>query len=646
MVWVAFDTETYLIQDGLLAPRMVCLSWYDGEDGGVVLADDGCALLHEWLDDPSTYLVSHQVDFDIAVCMAHDPTLIEPFFKALRAGRIHDTKVREKIINLAFGDLDFKLGAYGKTMKLKYSLAELVMEYFKVDISATKKGPDIWRLRYAELDGVPVHKWPEDAVSYAFDDAKWTWEVHREQARPRETDVGPIAGKGIIQAFPKEHVQDEVHQVQAMVALHLMSCWGMRTDKPHVDRFASELAAEVEKLEKGKKGLVKTGILQWDAKKEKYKKDTAILKQYVTDAYDGDPPMTPAGNVKTDKETIEAVDDKMLSRYVEWNHLQHLNNTYIPVLIRGTKVPLNPRYDTIRETGRTSCWNPNIQNQPRVGDVRTSYVPRPGYYYIDIDYDTFELRSFAQVALNMFGWSKMADALNAGHDDLHLELATEMLPYDYAYARDARAGKHGKKVADEVDNARDLTKVIHFGRPGGLVPKSFPAYAASYNVECDLEMAEYLWEISDNRWPEIPLYLDTISNYCGFGGEYTLIMHWTGLQRGRTYYTSACNCAWQALAAAAAKLALFNLAEECYTNRRSPLWNCRPVAFIHDQVLIEAPIDRAPDAAWRATEIMIESAQVPMPDVPIQATPALTDRWYKKASAVYDGNGNLTLWEP
>jgi hypothetical protein len=35
-----------------------------------------------------------------------------------------------------------------------------------------------------------------------------------------------------------------------------------------------------------------------------------------------------------------------------------------------------------------------------------------------------------------------------------------------------------------------------------------------------------------------------------------------------------------------------------------------------------------------------------LPDVPVTATPALMERWYKGAEAVYDPAGQLSPWRP
>ena len=101
---------------------------------------------------------------------------------------------------------------------------------------------------------------------------------------------------------------------------------------------------------------------------------------------------------------------------------------------------------------------------------------------------------------------------------------------------------------------------------------------------------------------------------------------------------------FQGMAADGAKRALFELARECWTAPESPLFGCRPVAFIHDEVLVESPKECAHEAAMRVREIMEREMMVCTPNVPASATPALATRWLKGAEPKYDDAGRLIPW--
>ena len=94
---VAFDTETWLIQPGRLAPPLVCLTWHDGVQGGILLRDAGLDWLAAQLADPDTRLVGANVAFDCGVAAQNRPALLPAIFAAYEAGRIVDVQIFERL---------------------------------------------------------------------------------------------------------------------------------------------------------------------------------------------------------------------------------------------------------------------------------------------------------------------------------------------------------------------------------------------------------------------------------------------------------------------------------------------------------------------------------------------------------------------
>jgi DNA polymerase I-like protein with 3'-5' exonuclease and polymerase domains len=111
----------------------------------------------------------------------------------------------------------------------------------------------------------------------------------------------------------------------------------------------------------------------------------------------------------------------------------------------------------------------------------------------------------------------------------------------------------------------------------------------------------------------------------------------TGRVRGSVGYSQARNTPFQGLAADGAKLALWDLYKAGY----------RCVAFIHDEVLIELPIDGDHTRHAELIDgILCEAMQRLTGSIPIACEYALTDRWRKEAEAVFDADGKLQLWYP
>jgi DNA polymerase-1 len=617
---LVFDFETYLIQPGLLAPRLVCgaVSW-DGEPELLFDADSAADVLEAGMAHEEL-LVGHNVAFDLGVLCAHRPSAIPAVFEHYRKGLVRDTKIRQQLIDIAAGCHNFPRADGTKG----YSLADLGKHYLGKDRSKEKKDENGWRMRYSELDGVPIGMWPREAARYALEDVEDTGAVFK--AQPAQ-------------------VANEIEATREAWALHLMSTWGMRTEESEVIKLKAllekEQAANFEILRA--EGLYK---LAGTKKAPKWTKDMAAIRERVIRAYainGQQPPETDSGKTSTDKDTLLRSGDETLKVLADGGGVDKILTTYIPVLEQGTKVPVNARFNPLVNSYRTSCSEPNLQNLPtgrRVGGVRDCFIPRPGYYFVSVDYETLELRALAQVCLKLFGYSQMAGALREGRD-LHLDMAAQMSDISYEDAKILYAAKD-----PGIKKARDCAKVANFGFPGGMGAESLVEFArASYKVELTVDDARELKEAFIESWPEMSDYFAHVSSLVGFG-DATLVSFGNGMVRGGVGYCDGCNHFFQNLAAQGAKAALFDVARECYTDADSALFGTRPVAFIHDEIVAEVPVEKAHEAAMRLSKVMCDTMSRFIPDVPITAKPALMKRWLKNAEDVYDPNGRLIPWEP
>ncbi len=110
-----------------------------------------------------------------------------------------------------------------------------------------------------------------------------------------------------------------------------------------------------------------------------------------------------------------------------------------------------------------NCSKPNLQNQPRKPGVRECFVPRPGWVFISSDYHTAELRSLAQVLLDWYGESQMAEALRAGKD-LHLVTGASIISATYEDMMTWYKGHHAPGCTDKSCVAGCLKKKAKDGR--------------------------------------------------------------------------------------------------------------------------------------------------------------------------------------
>ncbi len=83
---------------------------------------------------------------------------------------------------------------------------------------------------------------------------------------------------------------------------------------------------------------------------------------------------------------------------------------------------------------------------------------------------------------------------------------------------------------------------------------------------------------------------------CRETGVAEIVQLYSHRTRGMVPYTAACNTFFQGLGADGAKAALWDVTLRCYADETSPLYACRPVNFVHDQILMEVPLERAHEA--------------------------------------------------
>jgi len=606
MHWFALDTETEQIKPGLLVPRLVCVSWATHDQSGVITHEGAADLIKGLASTDGVGLIFHNAPYDLAVLIEHDEDLLEPLVELPEAGRIVDVGVIEQLQLIRAGTLH---------SNPRPSLASMASKHLNEDLA---KGEDTWRTRYGELRDVPLERWPADAVAYAQRDAEVTYRVFFAQG-----------GEG-------HGCADLNLQVCGHMALHALSAWGMRTDPEavaalEIDLLEATLAKRAE--------LLQAGILKAKSKGG-VSKDMKAIKARVEGALGALAPKTDKGATKTDDDTLARVDDYAIQLLREYQGDDKLLGTFVPVLWGGAATPINARYNVLVSTGRTSCGGPNMQQLPRKGGVRECFVPRPGHLFVSADWSAIEMVALAQVCLNLFGVSRLAEALN---DDLdpHLFVAAKLAGIDYAEAK-RRYDAGDEMIAD----LRQLSKIANFGYAGGMGAATFVDYARGYGRTISTEMGESLKRAWMGAWPEMSRYFEYISVITGDMGPKQIEQQVSGRVRGGIGFCDGANTLFQGLVADAAKHTLWELFKACYVNPAKALYGCRPVAFIHDEIIAEAPEDHAPEMGDALAQLMIDTASLWMPDVKVKAEPVLMRRWFKGAKTVRDAQGRLQVWEP
>lgn len=652
-------------------------------------------------------MVAHNAPFDWGVMVRHVEGML-PFAVAAVEDKHRwstDTKIREQLFCIATDNFKFDRRINKKRDSGGFSLAELVLIHFGEDITGdkvrlsklikegvpTSQWP--WRYRYEELEDTPLSQWPDEAVAYALEDAIQAYRVVHAQSGTLVLPEGSVC--------VDEVYVDEFAQCRADLALHLASINGVTVDADEVEAFVERVEAEAAKSHKiaedngwrkinkckacapGKRTNSGTGwygnpphlvrCMTCNAdpnylppKSRKPMDDSqrgncrARLEEWVTYAYGGCPPRTDPteamqakgiyeGNIKTDADTLRFSGEAVLEKYAEGLAAEKLRNTYCKFLVQAAEVgTLHASYNVLVRSGRTSSFNPNQQNPPRVGGYRECFKAPEGMVFCSLDYAAQELATLAQVCLNLFGESQLAYAINEGLDP-HLWFALRLLKtdgIDLTYEDAVYARKNSDHPAHKrVKHWRQVAKVCNFGYPGGLGANTFSEYAKGYGLSITPNESNEFRKAFFEQWPQVANYLNVhLAGLAQGVDRFAIRQHVSGRVRGGCTFTSAANTFFQGLAADGTKAALWDVTRAQLTEPNSPLYGTKVWNVIHDELLLVGPEETAHEWAYEAAHLMVEAMQRFTPQVMHSVEPALMRRWFKNADTVHE-NGRLTVWE-
>ena len=333
----------------------------------------------------------------------------------------------------------------------------------------------------------------------------------------------------------------------------------------------------------------------------------------------------------------------------------------------------------------------------------------PGYSLCSVDYESGELVTNGENLLRIVGWSKLADALNAGVK-VHNALAASVLGISYE-----EFNKRLEAKDKLCKNMRQAAKPPNFGYPGRMGaarlvlqyrkdqtdtpcpggPADLGGGVRGYKgirfcilmdgaTSCGdvkvnewkgrplppvcrrcIECAERLKSYWIRQWPEHVEYFKFVERIENGENGGVVVQHVSNRERGGATGNAIANGYFQALLADLAKAAFCRVAYECFVKTRvrtevegakvsayeggeSPLYGCRPIVFQHDEIISELIRSIEHDAAWRVSEIMVEEMNRYCPRMirAARAVPAISLRWYKGMEEVKDERGRLSPWEP
>lgn len=327
---LAIDSETHLIQPGLIAPPSVVWSIaesYRGALSGALVPKPRMQQLWPGIfADQRVTLIFANAPFDLLVHAADEARLgndvmpqifdlYDPGRTIVRGhcdGRVYDALMVERLHAIAQGTLGLDHRT-GKKLKNKetgrdgdYSL-DLTTSLVLAREDA--KDNDRFRLKYALLENVPIPQWPFEARQYPVDDAKNTLEDALAQAghlpsswphdwhqvlvngQPAtqcsgcgEYLSGGRPGPDCMRKQRRRNIHDLSRQAYAHWALHLSSSWGFHVDQEAVDKLEAKVChtdPEAQRAHLAEKQLyIDAGIIRPDGTEDQIALKTRVARAY------------------------------------------------------------------------------------------------------------------------------------------------------------------------------------------------------------------------------------------------------------------------------------------------------------------------------------------------------------------------------
>lgn len=618
------DLETYLITDNEPFPKPVCLTYTTDTTDPIVLTNyktkDICDIEKFLLDNLSKHELIWQngMSFDLPVIWTHFPSCRELLIKSLDTGLHKDTLIRQKLYDLSTdGRIKNKRGSY--------SLANLYKIYGGEDVTQYKQGDDIWRLRYNELDNLPIERYPAEAIKYCKLDVEILKRVFLGQEKLRQ-----LRGPGSINT--------EDLQIKTAFVLSLMSSIGMKVDLKKLYDLELDIQNKLKPLQE----VLLKNKFATITKKGLFRKCDKELREYLQNTYKDyikktNPTKThPRGQIELTYEALnDYPEDSIIQARKDLILWEKYFNTYCKN-IRKYNGTFKESYDILKETGRTSSFT---QTMPKEGGIRELFIPRKNYTIIAIDFSAIEACSIAQAMVDLNLGATLKKYLNLGikPKDYHSLLGHMW----YAYRTNTTPNlKEFNRLIDqknyEAIKARTDSKPGGLSIAGGVGNATMQKIAKASGVNISEEDAGIFREFAYNQIPEIKLFLGN-SGWVGKqilseDQEYPYAYEVNGRYRNRCTYCACANGrSMQSPAADGAKEAIWEVFKYIYEKNIK----INLLAFIHDELLFEVNSENLKELKSIATDLsilMCKGMRKILPDIRITTEWSIMNRWTKDES--------------
>ena len=264
---------------------------------------------------------------------------------------------------------------------------------------------------------------------------------------------------------------------------------------------------------------------------------------------------------------------------------------------------------TETRTGRISSGEPNLQNIPvrtELGqELRKFFVAKEGHVLLDADYSQIELRILAHIS----GDSNMREAF-INNEDIHTQTAAKIM---------------NLPVEMVTPQIRSRAKAVNFGIVYGI-----SAFSLSKDIGITVKEASQFINNYLDTFTGVKEYMNTIVQFAKDNGYVSTLynrkrilpeIHNSNRNVQEMGKRMAMNTPNQGTSADIIKIAMVKVSQRL----KEEGLKAKLILQVHDELIVEAPVEEAEKAAEILGEAMRNAAQL---SVPLKVDVNMGENWY------------------
>lgn len=316
----------------------------------------------------------------------------------------------------------------------------------------------------------------------------------------------------------------------------------------------------------------------------------------------------------TSAEALRHSNHPVINAILEYKKCEKHLSTFIekiPSFRDATTGRIHPSFNQIGAySGRFTCRNPNMQQQPHTPEWRSIYTAAAGNRIITADYSQIELRILAEVSQD----EHMINAYNQGQD-LHTLTASKVFNVPL------------EQVQKEQ---RSIAKSVNFGTVYGIGAQGLKRNLKAVGIEVSKDEARSFINSFYAGYPGVADYLQNIQrqglrnlSLKNKAGRWFKFNQPVDDQEEGTIRRRSQNLPIQSLCADMVKIAISSLYHELEP-KQVKFINC-----VHDEVVMECSLELAPEVADTIKTEMEAAGRKFITSIPVIAEVTTATCWQK-----------------